>query len=154
MRTLFGAALIFSALATGTALAAQHGISKKQRAFLVKEARAFAKRHGDPHPYDVQAVRTTVAGAERRIHPDQRTPVCESNPTCDNWPVYVIAMRGHFEACGVVQCAILPVAWFEIVAKRPAPEFAGGSGAMGPNYPDLRAAGVPIRLNLSSRTRG
>jgi hypothetical protein len=152
MRTIVWCSLfmiILSVLAVGpTASAAQRGIPASARPHLLKEARAFATQHGDRHPYDIEAILATAARAALVLHPESSGGTCESDPTCANWPVYVIAMRGHFIPCGVAFCDhSVPVAWFEIAAKEPAPAALGSESYLGGRYPDLRKAGLPVLLD-------
>jgi hypothetical protein len=127
------------------------GIPPSVRAALLVKARQEASSAHDPNPYDVEAVLTTEQGYLRLT--------CGKG--CWSWiapgtPVYVVAMRGRF-SCGLcvgpplgarrhrhrgtAQLTVITVAY-----------LASGLGdnnptAYGHEYPNLKAVGVPVRLD-------
>ena len=124
------------AMTSGTGV----GISHKVRTTLLKDALRSARNAGDPHPYDIEAVKTTYLEAESLFGPDRSYDI-------QNWaPVYVFAERGKFTAylssppagaafpTGTVEGAILT------------PSLRVTDGYLSNHYPQLRAAGKPVRL--------
>jgi hypothetical protein len=119
------------------------GISPSARAALLAAATIVAARHGDSHPYDVEAVRTTHRTAERILCGD-----CESKLVPPGAPVYAVAMRGRFN-CN--SCSHPPHAHFApasvITLQFLDPnDLRNASFGYGGPYPDLDAAGTPVRL--------
>jgi hypothetical protein len=114
------------------------------RTALLEYAMNNAALHGDTHPYDIQAVRTTHKKA------GSLKGGTGSNPPADT-PVYVVAMRGHF----ICHCApprsdhhpVPPgsVITFEIIANTPELETAI-RWSIGDRYPRLQAVGTPVHL--------
>jgi len=157
MRTPVRALLAFGllALALGqAAAAAQSPITAAARAALLKQARYVAAQNGDRHPYDIQAVLTSHLRAIR-LKPGTTEPNCESMASCAGAPWYVLAMRGHFrcDACPGPPGHEAPagnVIILEIEAKEPLPGAVGFAIGF---YPNLRAAGVPVRLDPPRRRR-
>ena len=120
------------------------GISADVRAELLETARFAAIARGDSQPHDIEAVRTTVEGAERLG--DGRGPSTDGAA-----PVYVIAMRGLFN----VECPPTPaprgagrpcppprVLVLEVLAENLEHGVAHGAST----YPHLLALGAPVRL--------
>ena len=144
-------AALLAFVAGQNAIAGGPGIPAAERATLLGGARNLAALFGDSRPYDVEAVLTTTAKAERRLHPGSTLPACESSRSCATWPIYVVAMRGHFDCHG---CSMPPggkvrtskFLMYITPAKKPPPmiwSFASGQSA---DYPDLKTMGSPVAL--------
>ena len=140
-----GAARKESPLIKTLAEPGQCGIPASARAELLEDARSAATGSGDPHPYDIQAVRTTSAKATSlRGVSKPNTPA--------NTPVYFLAMRGEFHYSGprpapgpgetVREAPPLTVMTVEISAS-------GTGTAWTDSYPDLAALGTPINLEAA-----
>ncbi len=114
------------------------------RAQLRGQALRAAAEDGDRHPYDIQAVRTTAGEAERITCGRG----CSSNVPPPGTPIYLIALRGRFwcntcshpPGAGVGRGSVITL---EIPLAASLSVSAFGFG--GP-YPNLRAAGIPVRL--------
>ena len=143
---LFAAAALVAAGPVGASGARSHspGIPAGARAALLKAATRIAEDHGDGRPHDVRAVRTTHYEAERILCGD-----CELKVVAPSAPVYVVAMRGHFN-CNICKggppgthFSPATVITLQFVNPRNLDDVAFGYG--GP-YPDLKAAGTPVLL--------
>ena len=118
-------------------------IPARVRAGLLEYARRRAAISGDPHPYDIEAVRTTYGQA--------RAFRGQSQPEDPNPPVYLVAMRGDFRHNGLsplsgggAKKAPLTVMEFEVdIGPR---EDPGAAVAWGSRYPNLNELGQPVRL--------
>ena len=126
-------------------------IPAKVRAELLEDARRVAADNGDPHPYDIEAVRTTLEKARSALSPGSSHPQCESSPTCANWPTYAVAMRGQFNGNDIpgpprAKNGPFTVATFIMPAKEPAPKYYPSPVGLGGGYPNLKEAGHPVRL--------
>ncbi len=113
------------------------------RAALLKAATAIARVHGDSHPRDIEAVRTTHREAERIL--DSGGELYVVPPTA---PVYVVAMRGHFNcnACSHPAGRSLKpdtVITLQFLDPRDLRNVVFGYDVP---YPNLKAAGTPVRL--------
>ncbi len=118
------------------------GIPAKARAALLATAIARATRQGDNHPYDIETVRTSHRKAERVLCGE-----CESNSVPPGAPVYIIAMRGHFncDVCSpphgyTIGPATVIALQFAVANMQSLESNYGGP------YPDLQAAGAPVVL--------
>jgi hypothetical protein len=140
------ATVVMLVLLTGasqTADASHGGIPSSVRAILRAGALRIAAIDGDRHPYDIEAVRTTIAKANRATDCHCKTFVPQPNTS-----IYLVAMRGHF-SCN--SCSSPPgakigpgtVITLESPVEKPA-QF-GGFG-LGRRYPKLEIAGTPVRL--------
>ena len=113
------------------------------RAALLKAAIAIATVHGDKHPHDIEAVRTTHREAERIL--DSGGELYVVPPSA---PVYVVAMRGNFN-CN--RCSHPAGRSFK-PAKVITLQFLNPSDlrnvvfGYGAPYPNLKAGGTPVRL--------
>ncbi len=118
-------------------------IPASARAGLLAAAIATATEHGDSHPRDIEAVRTTHRQAERILDPGGELRVVPASA-----PVYVLAMRGHFNcnscthphgvtfgSAGVITLQFLNLSDLHNVVF-----------GWGVPYPNLKAAGTPVRL--------
>jgi hypothetical protein len=124
---------------------ARPDIPSNVRVLLRTEALRVARLDGDRHPYDMEAVRTTIEEADRLTC----GPGCHTYIPPPSTPVYLLAMRGHFSCnnCsppagarigpGTVITLEIPVA---------APSGYSGFG-FADKYPNLNAAGVPAHLS-------
>jgi hypothetical protein len=118
------------------------GIPPRARATLLKDAREVARQEGDPHPHDIEAVRTT-AGTAMQL---ECGGGCEGPESKE--PVYMIAMRGHFlcNTCShprggsISPGTVITLSYIAETMTRT------GFG-LSDNYPNLRAAGTPVRLD-------
>jgi len=118
------------------------GIPANARAALLAAAIASATRQGDRRPHDIEAVRTSHRKAERILCGE-----CESKLLPQSAPVYVIAMRGHFN-CDI--CAPPPghtIGPASVITL----EFAVANmqsleSSYGGSYPNLKAVGTPVLL--------
>jgi hypothetical protein len=141
---LLVATLLLAILVGGeSAAASRSGIPASAKRALLNEALRVGKLDGDSHPYDIRAVRTTVAGAGRATHCHCRGFI--PPPTT---PVYLVAMRGHF-ACN--NCSHPPGARIGpgtvITLESPVTDPGVSSGfGFSNRYPDLKLAGLPERL--------
>jgi hypothetical protein len=150
LRNLGGTAAVLAAsslalaASVGAATTQTAGISPTVRAALLERALQNAAIHGDPHPYDIEAVRTTHQKA------GSLTGETSSKPSGAT-PVYVVAMRGHFKC----RCAPPPgdhipapkgsVITFEIIANTPELE-TGIQWSIGGRYTRLQSIGTPVHL--------
>lgn len=126
-------------------------IPAKVRRELLADARQRAAQQGDPHPYDIEAVRTTTEEALSLLSPGSRHPRCESSPTCAHWPSYAVAMRGNFscdDCSGPPGATIGPfnVMTYITPARRPAPEYYPQPEGLRELYPELTEAGHAVPL--------
>lgn len=125
------------------AQASQAGIAPSVRATLLAGAVRVATNEGDPHPYDIEVVRTTVAKANRATHCH-----CKTHVLSPSTPIYLVAMRGHFSCntCSPPPGATIPPGTV-ITLETPVAEPAKFDGfGLGRRYPDLKIAGKPVRL--------
>jgi len=154
MRTALKCVLIATLLAVAVgqnAIAGGPEISAAERATLLKEARSLAASYGGSTPYDIEAVLTTTVKAQRLLSPGASMPACESSRSCATWPIYVVAMRGHFDchSCSMPPGGKVGTSKFltyVIPAKKPPPRiwsFASGQSAA---YPNLKTIGSPVTL--------
>jgi hypothetical protein len=120
------------------------GIPPGARAALPRAATAIATSHGDSHPYDVEAVRTSHRKAERILGTGGELYVVPPNAN-----VYVVAMRGHFNcnSCshpahihGFAPAAVITLQFLSLREPRNVVFGYGGP------YPHLSAGGTPVRL--------
>ena len=119
------------------------GIPSSARAALLGAATVIATHHGDSHPYDVEAVRTTHRTAERILGSGGELYVVPPNAT-----VYVVAMRGHFNCntckhprgAGFGPATVITMQFLNLGDLRNVVFGYGGP------YPRLKAAGTPVRL--------
>ena len=72
---------------------AECGIPASARAELLKDALSAATASGDPHPYDIEAVRTTSSQAQGLRGASRPEEPADT-------PVYFLAMRGEFQYNG------------------------------------------------------
>jgi hypothetical protein len=119
------------------------GISMSARAALRGAAIAIANRHGDSHPSDIEAVRTTHRKAERILDTGGELYVVPPGA-----PVYVVAMRGQFNcnSCSHPHGATIAparVITLQFLSLRDLQNVVFGYGRP---YPHLKAAGIPVRL--------
>jgi hypothetical protein len=139
--------------ACGSANAPSTGaIPANVRAELLERALTLARENGEPHPYGIKAVRTTLGTARSVLSPPAKPPECEGSTTC-NWPAYAVAMRGSFNGAGEPGAPLgapkrppYTVMTFVIPAKRPAPYGIAGTVRLGGSYPELKEAGDPVPL--------
>lgn len=147
IRTLTTAAVMVVLLCAGTAAATPRRstpatIPSGTRSALLSVAVAIAARHGDGHPYDIEAVRTTRRTAARVLSTGE-TRIPDPNAT-----VYIVAMRGHFN-CN--SCSHPRGTTFEpnrVITLRfvdPA-DLSSVVFGYGRPYPNLAAAGTPVHL--------
>jgi hypothetical protein len=138
--------VLATSLLPGTSASAtvKSGISPTVREALLRLALHAATRWGDPHPDDIQAVRTTPS-----------THVVPENPAHNNYAwVYLVAMRGHFKpqcrkgaAAGAANGPGCPSSVGELIVD---PALEPLSWSQASSYPNLRAKGaVPVRLGAS-----
>jgi hypothetical protein len=143
-RVLWPAALALLAVAPAGAAAASRAtpIPPGARAELLGEARRVGARDGDARPFDIEVVLTSFSlGA-------QATGDGGSKVMPAGTPVYLLAMRGHFtcNSCSHPRGAKIgpgTVIWLLRPVQR-GPAVGFGFGTV---YPDLDAAGSPIRLD-------
>jgi hypothetical protein len=119
------------------------GIPASARAALLGAATVIATRHGDSHPYGVEAVRTTHREAERILGTGGELYVVPPNAT-----VYVVAMRGHFNCNSCrhprgVSFGRATVITLQFLSPGDLRNVVFGYGSP---YPHLKAAGIPVRL--------
>jgi hypothetical protein len=118
------------------------------RTALLEYAMRDAAIHGDAHPDDIEAVRTTHKKA------GSLKGGTGSNPPGDT-PVYVVAMRGHFIChCAAPRSDHHPVPpgsviTFEIPAAS-TPELEVIRWGLGNRYPRLQTVGTPVHLQSSN----
>lgn len=128
-------------------------IPAQARTTLLRDALKVAREDGDIHPYDIQAVSTTLG---------KGTPI-ECRGTCNGFErgqhVYVVAMRGHF-GCSTCRekrggrllhgTEITLVYGAEVIDAKATRymEFA-----LGNTYPHLSAMGTSMRLRETPRPR-
>ena len=143
--------------ATASALHGGHRdsrIPETARASLLALAQSSARRNGESAPRDIQVVQTTAREASRIAG--------EGNEFLGpgaGLPVYLIAMRGRFicGTCSHPRGARAPhgsVMTLQLPAK--AGEHLGTGFGLGNRYPNLAAAGTPVRLrgrSVSSNSR-
>lgn len=117
-------------------------IPRTVRATLLADASKMAAEKGDPHPYDLQVVRTPIERAERlNCRCNFRGPVPGGST-----PIYVLAMRGHF-SCGCSHprgSKIGPATVITLYYQ--ASNLSSQGWNFGGPYPDLKALGTPVRL--------
>ena len=137
------AALASTCALAGPARASSPGIPRAARAQLLGSALTVAAAEGDRHPHDIRAVRTTSSGAGRAIHCD-----CTFVVPPPSAPVYLVAMRGHF-SCNTCSSphgrTIGPGTVITLEFPVATPSHWTDFG-FGNRYPNLRAAGTPVRL--------
>jgi hypothetical protein len=116
------------------------------RTALLEYAIRDAAIHGDTHPYDIQAVRTTHKKAE------SITDMKALEPPGDS-PVYVVAMRGRFKClCSPPLHQSVPpgsVVTFEIPVEG-TKELKLVQWGLGDRYPHLQSMGTPVHLQSSN----
>lgn len=128
-------------VAAQASLASTAPIPANVRAELLVKATAEASGAGDAHPYDISAVLTT-AKEYLRITGGSWSWIAPGTP------YYVVAMRGRFTSrlgppAGGAAPSPLPV----LVAAFYVPSLQNNEGtALTTRYPDLKKAGVPVRL--------
>ena len=110
---------------------------------LLEDAQRRARNSGDPHPYDIEAVRTTLGKAPALQG--------ENQPDAPNAPVYFVAMRGNFRYNGPSPGsgggqAHLTVMEFEVDIG-PQEKNQGAAVGWGGLYPDLNELGHPVHLD-------
>ena len=145
------AVILLVALTSQAASASYTGISRITRAALLATAWRAAEGHGDPHPYEIEAVRTTHRLAF------QVTCHCKTGGVVPpNTPVYLVVIHGHF-SCG---CPVplgakvpspLPILTLEM--RMTEPHFADLGYGEYREAPRLKAAGIPVRLYSAPRHR-
>ena len=140
---MFGLLFILSATQMADA-STRAPIPQHVRATLLKDAKRQAAADGDTHPYDIEAVSTTLKSAERV------TCNCKSSTTSATAPVYLVAMRGRFSCntCSRPRGATIPpsgVITLVFIAKT---MFRAEFG-LSDRYPRLGLVGSPIRLDAS-----
>ena len=132
-----------AAAASQRASAHAPGISARMRGALLAAARSVAVRHGDAHPRDIEAVLSTHRRAEHI-----RCGNCEFFAVPAGAPVYVVAMRGHFNcnSCshprggGIAPASVITLEFLD-------PKDLGNVVfAYGGPYPRLKLIGKPVRL--------
>lgn len=116
------------------------GISRKVRTALLNDALRSARNAGDPHPYDIEAVKTTYLEAESLFGPDRSYDI-------PNWaPVYALAERGKFTAYLSSPPAGAPFPTGGVESAILTPSLRVTDDYLNNHYPQLRAAGKPVRL--------
>jgi hypothetical protein len=140
--------VLIALVASGTSSASRgkphsSGIPGSARAALLKSAISSATRHGDSEPYDIEAVRTTHREAEHILDTGGELYVVPPGA-----PVYVVAMRGHFNchSCSHPHGATIGpagVITLQFLSLRDLRNVVFGYGA---RYPRLKAGGIPVRL--------
>jgi hypothetical protein len=122
------------------------GIPARVRAQLLERALRTAREGGDPHPYNIEAVRTTTGQARVAFH-DPAGP----EPAASR-PVYLVAMQGLFTTpidFGPPHTPeITTVIYYEEVIGRD-PNGQGATMGEGGLYPELNEAGTPVHLGPS-----
>jgi hypothetical protein len=119
------------------------GIPATVRTALLKTAIAIATSHGDTHPHDIKAVRTSHREAERILDTGGELYVVPPNAT-----VYVVAMRGHFNCNSCSHPPGASVGRASVITLQflnPA-DLRNGVFKYGGPYPHLEAGGTPVRL--------
>ena len=129
--------------APGSATAIQSQIPASVRASLRAVAQRAARENGDSHPRDIQVVETTANEAARI---DREPPYSSSGPGA---LVYLVALRGHFvcESCSPPKGIRLPhgsVITLTLAVNNT--EGFGTAFGIKTRYPNLRAAGTPVKL--------
>jgi hypothetical protein len=116
------------------------GIPPRIRRMLLTDARRTAALQGDPAPFDIEAVRSTHAKAERLEHG-------RFEPPGPGAAVYVVAMRGRFlcSTCTYPSGAKAPRGSV-ITLETLAATMRGIGFLLGRRYPALRTIGTPIRI--------
>jgi hypothetical protein len=125
----------------GGAVGEKGGIEQGLAAQLLAVAERDALAAGEAHPYDIEAVSTTLEGlsrAEGNVSPP---------PSVGSQPVYLVAMRGRFSCgtCNVPRGARAPTGSVLRLTLTAPDLFRAGFG-LGGQYPEMRAAGTPLRL--------
>jgi hypothetical protein len=125
----------------GGTLGEEGGIAPSLAAELLSLARREALANGEGHPYDIEAVSTTFAGASRA------EGSYTVSPSAGSQPVYLVAMRGRFSCgtCKVPAGARAPTGTV-LTLTLTAPGLLRGGFGLGPDYPEMRVAGTPLRL--------
>ncbi len=115
-------------------------VPAEARAGLLAAAESEASRNGDPHPTQIEAVKTTLGAAWSLSGGSAGAQVGAE-------PIYLVAMRGQFSCAtcsvphGVAGTPGGTVMTLEL------PVSTGGSGRGFPvRYPDLGLLGVPVQL--------
>lgn len=140
---IFGLLLLSGASQIADA-STQAPIPQKVRATLLKDAKREAADNGDTHPYDIEAVNTTLKAADRV------TCGCKSSASSISTPVYLVAMRGRFSCntCSPPRGARIPpseVITLVFIVKT----MSRAAFSLGNSYPHLSLVGFPIQLNTS-----
>ena len=103
----------------------------------------MAAQDSDRHPFDIKAVRTTLAGAARATHSDSSS--ISPPPTT---AIYLLAMRGHF-SCNTCSHPhgekIGPGSVITLEFAITNPTDPAGFGFTN-RYPNLTLAGSPVQL--------
>jgi hypothetical protein len=131
--------------------ASRAGIPPSVRTALLADATRVAALDDGPHPYDIQAVSTTFAKAQR-VTCGSCTGLGKGGTH-----VYVVAMRGHF-ACNtchhlfqnepIGRGTVILLEYSSIAAPL---QWTGFELRLA--YPNLRLAGTPVRLDRAVRHR-
>ena len=130
-------------LAVACGSTTQSGISTHDRAALLGIALRTGRVNYDPHPYDIQVVRTTVGRVDRLLRPGD----LGGHPSGEQ--VYLLAMRGRF-SCGA--CSPPPGArnprGSVITLDMPVGlrDHDWSAFSIGRPYPNLRRLGTPVQL--------
>lgn len=137
-------------------LRARGGIPRVVRAQLLADARSAAAKHGERKPHEIEAVRSTERRA-RRLEEQARPG--RQRVLGGHREVYLVAMKGRFTfICEgpasprrrrAARCQ-RPHVLMLIVARHGGRVLA--PAGWGDRYPDLRAAGVPVRLRRLRRS--
>ena len=125
------------------------GIPPGVRAKLLKIATRTAASNGDPHPYDIEAVRTTEWLIGHIGHHG-------ANPPSNGPQAFFIAMRGRFRCRHCTHPPGTSIAPGSVITLQvPAPLGQRGVSGFGleSHYPDLRKLGVPVGLDPTDARR-
>jgi len=111
---------------------------------LLADALRVAAAESDPHPYGIEAVRTTIGEADRLNCGSE----CHTYIPPPSTLIYLVVMRGHF-ACNT--CKEPPGARLDhgtvitLECLTATPSECPGFG-FSDKYPKLRGVGIPVRL--------
>lgn len=125
----------------GGAAGEERGIAPGLAAQLLAAAQREALAAGEAHPYDVEAVSTTLAGVSRAE--GQLSPP----PSVGSQYVVLVAMRGRFSCptCKMPPGARAPTGSVLTLTLN-APVLVREGFGLGRRYPVMRNAGTPLRL--------
>lgn len=144
--TLVAVAVLASALSVAAVSLASAGgqpsISRHVRSVLLRWAESAARRNGDRHPFDVQAVRTTYVKAEEAMG----TPYSWNSQPNDA-TVFLLAMRGHFTAYDATTPPGARLPKGTVSAAILTRSLRVTDGYLGHTYPRMAHAGRAIQLN-------